>query len=477
MADAPAENAQQGGGKTSKYAPQVVAALVATLGGFSLGTVIGWNAPASYPIAQMFYDGDMKKAEYILGWTGSIMPLGACTAMVLMALIVDRIGRKVVMLGLAFPFILSWLILAFWAAIPALLIGRFLSGLCGGSFCVVAPIYIGEIAQKEIRGTLGVFFQLLLVIGILYSFALGLLRRLDFLSYMNIIPNVLFIILMIFMPESPMYLLGKEKKDAAKVSLQWFRGKNTNIDAELEEMEESVRASKERKGTLKDMFKQKASKKATATSLLLMFCQQLSGINIVMFYATDIFRDAKTGLNEDLSTVILGLSQVFATVVAAVLIDRVGRRILLIISHAGMGVCLAVLGVYFHMKEREMEAAANIGWLAVLCTCVYLLSFSLGSGPIPWAMLGELFPAEIKGIAGSFCSFVNWMLAFVVTKTFYDIRNAINSDGCYWLYAAFCFTGTVLIFFFVIETKNKTLEEIQREFGGGTAGGETEAAG
>jgi len=199
-----------------------------------------------------------------------------------------------------------------------------------------------------------------------------------------------------------------------------------------------------------------------------MFFLQLSGINIVIFYTGFIFNAAHIDLKTELAIILVGVMQVIATFIASMIVDKTGRRVLLLISISIMAVCKILLGVYFYLNDNDASSVENIGWLPVVALCLYIIVFSLGFGPIPWLMVGELFAADIKGVGGSAAGSFSWIFAFVVTKTFSNIQNAIGIGPTFWLLSGFSILGTFFVFFVVPETKGKSLSEIQEMLAGDT---------
>lgn len=206
----------------------------------------------------------------------------------------------------------------------------------------------------------------------------------------------------------------------------------------------------------------RSTRKALLISIGMMLFLQLSGINIVIFYTGSIFDAANTGIPAELATILVGVMQVLATFVASMVVDRLGRRILLLASIATMGVCNVLLGVYFYLKhENGDDSVSDLGWLPVFALCLYIIGFSLGMGPIPWLMVGELFAPDVKGVAGSAAGSSSWIFAFAVTKSFASIAAAINLGPTFFLLAGFAVMGTVFVYFVVPETNGKSLAEIQ----------------
>lgn len=288
------------------------------------------------------------------------------------------------MLGLVVPFTAGWALVCWANGVAMLLVGRILLGLSGGAFFVVAPMYIGEIAEKEIRGTLGSFFQLMVTTGILFVYAVGYdLSVFTFSIICGVLP-LAFAAAFVFMPESPLYLVSKYRSEDAINSLKWLRGEHYDYSDELNELQSQHEQDVNNRISILAALKRRATVKALIIIVGLMFFLQLSGINIVIFYTGSIFNAANIDIKSELATILIGVMQVVATFVASMIVDKVGRRVLLLISISVMAVSKILLGVYFHLASKDAKSVENLGWLPVFALCLYIIVFSLGFGPIPW---------------------------------------------------------------------------------------------
>ncbi|XP_017128404.1 facilitated trehalose transporter Tret1-2 homolog isoform X1 [Drosophila elegans] len=451
----------------SRKLPQYVAALAAAGGAFACGTLLGWTSPAGTEIVDNDdggYDFPVDKTQF--SWVGSAMTLGAACVCIPIGFLINLIGRKWTMLFLVLPFILGWAMLIWATNVGMLYASRFILGIAGGAFCVTAPMYTGEIAQKEIRGTLGSFFQLMITIGILFVYAIGAGLDIFWVSCVCGILPLVFGVIFFFMPESPTYLVAKDRSENAIKSIQWLRGKEYDYEPELAELRETDRETKANKVNVWAALNRPVTRKALAISMGLMFFQQVCGINAVIFYSSRIFEEAKTGIGAQWATIIIGIMQVVATLVSTMVVDKLGRRILLLASGISMAVATTAIGVYFYLQTQDPNSVDSLGWLPVASLCIFIVMFSMGYGPVPWLMMGELFATDIKGFAGSLAGTSNWLLAFVVTKTFEDLNASMGIGGTFWLFAGLTVLGVFFIFFAVPETKGKSLNEIQLELAG-----------
>lgn len=445
--------------------PQYIATICATLGAFSLGTSLGWTSPAGPAFNNGTYTGDVISSDE-QSWIGALMPLGAAVIAFPIGFLIDIFGRKWSMLGLVVFFILGWCLIIWPNGVAMIYAGRFIIGMAGGAFAVAAPCYTSEIAEKQIRGALGSYFQLMVTLGILFVYAVGAGVDLKVLSYICGVIPIVFAVTFFFMPESPVFLMSKDREEDARKSLKFFRGKHYNIDFEINEIRETIEKARREKLSFVEGFSTKAAKLGLVISLGLMLFQQFSGVNAVIFYTSQIFEAAGSDLDPNVSSIIVGVVQFVATFVSTLVVDRLGRKILLICSAGVMCICQLLLGVFFYLKDDGQDVK-DIGWLPLLSLCLFMVAFSIGFGPIPWMMVSELFPPSTKGFASSLASCFNWILAFLVTKFFTNLSDAMGSGPTFWLFMAILAVGTGFVVFFVRETKGKTVEEIQRELGGG----------
>ncbi|CAG7831041.1 unnamed protein product [Allacma fusca] len=444
----------------SKTGTQFLAAAVATLGAFGLGTVAGWTSPALPSLQNGTTLGEVDPA--IQSWIGSIAPIGACISGPVAGFLVDRIGRKGCMLSMALPFILGWLLIGFAQSVDMILAGRFITGLCGGSFSLAAPVYISEIAQDSIRGTLGSALQLMINVGVLFTYVVGKYVEWNELAFICASIPAVFLILMIFMPESPRLLVSQGKTYKATKSLRWLRGATITeqVTEELENVKKSVEENTP--GSFFMLFR-KSIIIPLSISLALMFFQQWNGNNAVIFYTVDIFIDAGSDLDPNISAIIIGAVQVVASIISSILMDKAGRRILLMISGVAMTISLIILGIFF-LKKSDPDLGESIGWLPLACLISFIVAFSIGFGPIAWLMQGEILPPNVKGMASALATAFNWLNTFVVTKVFENIKSSIGTEWCFWVFGIAAGLGTIFVYFVVPETKGKSLDEIQEHF-------------
>lgn len=409
-------------------------------------------------------DYDFTLSDSERDWVSSLVNLGCAFTCFPVGLVMDYLGRKKTMLLLVPPFVLGWLLIAFATSFPMLLAGRFITGLTGGAFCVTAPTYTSEIAEDSIRGKVGTYFQLNITLGILFSYVIGSYVSVFAFNILCTCIPLVFGIVFFFMPESPNFLVVKGRNDEARESLVRLRGKSYDVDSELNNLKYKTEQSQTEQVSFIKMITKKTALKAILICYALMLFQQLSGINAVLFNTSTIFASAGATIPSEVATIIIGVIQVLATFTSTMVVDKLGRRILLLFSALVMCVCTTALGVYFFLKDShgsDAEILKTLSWLPLLSLSLFIIAFSFGFGPIPWMMAGELCLIDIKAFVASTAGTFNWLLSFTVTSTFNPLNDAIGSGQVFWLFAGIMLLGFLFIFFIVPETKGKSADEIQ----------------
>ncbi|KAG5676724.1 hypothetical protein PVAND_006536 [Polypedilum vanderplanki] len=444
---------------------QILAAIAVSMGSMVVGFASAYTSPALVSMQNTTITS-FKVTEQEASWVGGIMPLAGLAGGIAGGPFIEYLGRKNTILATAVPFIVAWLLIAFANSIWMVLAGRALSGFCVGIASLSLPVYLGETVQPEVRGTLGLLPTAFGNIGILICFVAGKYVNWSGLAFIGSILPIPFMVLTLLIPETPRWFVTRGREERARKALQWLRGKKADVEPELKGIVKS-HCEAERHASQNAIFDlmKRSNLKPLLIALGLMFFQQLSGINAVIFYTVSIFKDAGSTIDENLCTIIVGVVNFGATFFATVLIDRLGRKILLYISEVAMVITLLTLGTFFYYKNSGNDVS-NIGWLPLASFVIYVIGFSSGVGPIPWLMLGEILPGKIRGSAASVATGFNWTCTFIVTKTFADIVAAIGNHGAFWFFGVICLIGLFFVIFFVPETQGKSLEEIERKMMG-----------
>lgn len=378
---------------------------------------------------------------------------------------VDRFGRKSSLLIAGFPLFFGWvLIIVAWN--PYILYAaRFISGLGQGVVYVVCPMYIGEIADKNIRGSLGTFIKLMVTFGELYAHAIGPFVPYQWLAYYCAIIPIIFFASFAWMPESPYYLLMKNDEAGAAKSLRRLR-RYTNPDdvqEDMDQMAKSIVRDLADRGHFWDLFDTPGNRRAVVISFGLQLILQFSGIAAIESYTQEIIEESDSGLSAGIAVIILSVLQLAAGLGAAALVDRIGRRPLLLSTTFLAGLALTTSGLFYLMKLYFGYSMESFGWVLDASVMFYELIIALGLSPLPYMMLGELFPTNVKGVAVSLANIWASLLAFVVSKMHQVVTDTCGIYAAFGWFASTCFFGIAFIFLIVPETNGKSLMEIQEE--------------
>lgn len=388
----------------------------------------------------------------------SAVLFGAVTGAAGAGVLSDRFGRRKLLLCIAFLFILASLGSAFAVNANWLIFSRILVGVAIGVSSMVTPLYIAEISPASIRGTLVSLNQLMITIGIVTSYlvdySLAATENWRWMVGLGVVPAAIFGLGMAFLPESPRWLYKKGFEDRALQVLTFINGKEEALQ-EIKEIHEYIKMPTK-------TFMQAMTpwlKRALIIGIGLAVFQQLTGINTVIYYAPMIFEFAgfKTASTAILATGIIGVVNVLATVVALWLVDRVGRRPLLLYGIAGMVLSLALLGASFHFPYLS----DHLGWLTLATLIAYVIAFAVSLGPIFWLLISEIYPLSVRGKAMSIATIANWLANLVVALTFLTLIDLLGPATTFWLYGIVGVMAWIFSYFLVPETKKMTLEEIE----------------
>ncbi|KAJ4778112.1 Major facilitator superfamily protein [Rhynchospora pubera] len=426
---------------------------VAVWGSFVFGVAVGFSSPTQ---AQIREDLNLSLGEFSV--FGSIVTLGALLGAVASGRITDLLGRKGAMRSSAIVCIIGWLAIYFAKGPITLDIGRICTGYGVGVFSYVVPVFIAEIAPKTLRGALTTLNQLFIVIGLSMTYIIGTFVTWRMLVLTGLIPCIILLTGLIFIPESPRWLAKVGRQNEFENSLRKLRGKDADVTQEATEILEYIATIDSLpKARIQDAFHRQYIRPVTV-GVGLMFFQQAGGINGIIFYASETFKSAGFA-SGSLGTILMACFQVPLTILAAVLMDRSGRRPLLMISASGLFLGSFVTAMSFFLKSHGIYPELSPG-LALTGILVYIGSFSIGMGAIPWVIMSEIFPINMKGIGGSLVTIMNWFGSWAVSYSF-NFLMSWNSYGTFFIYSSMCALALVFIFKVVPETKGRTLEEIQ----------------
>lgn len=370
-----------------------------------------------------------------------------------------RIGRRPTLITMTLPLLVSFVMLAFAKHIWLMYLARALGGITNGGMFTMLPIYSGEVADPKNRGILGAALNLFLNVGLLFSFCLGPYTTYKMFNLALAFCALLYtILILLIVPESPYYLVEKDIDRAEKI-LKRLRGQD-DVKQELKQIQQYTELEAGDKGTFSEIIKSKTIRKSLIIGIGLSCFQQSTGISVIMGFGQMIFEEVDGFLSSDLSLIVLGFSQVLFGIVAPIFTNRFGRKSLLISSYSGIAISLICFGVYFIMKQLEVSVY-GISWLPLTSLIVYMFAFGIGAGAVTFIVVGEIFPSRVKGIGTSVANILASITGMVLANGYTIFKELIGIGFTFWILGCFGIIASIFSAFCVVETKGKTLKEIQ----------------
>ena len=430
----------------------VISALAGLLFGYDTGVISG---------AILFVQQDFRLTTFEEEIVVSAVLLGAMIGAIIGGRMTDRFGRRNVLAQVAVLFIIGAAGTAFAPTTSWLSAGRVIVGIAIGIASFTAPLYISEISPPEVRGKLVSLNQLMITIGIvcayLADYALADARGWRWMFGLAAVPAIILLLGLLFVPESPRWYMSRGLPAQARSVLARIH-KPSVVDAEFSAIEASLQLQE---GGWKELLSPNL-RPALIIGIGLAVFQQFTGINTVIYYAPTIFQIAGLHSNSAaiLATVGVGIINVLLTIVALRLLDRVGRRPLLLYGLVGMILSLGILGFGF----LSPSLAHALAWISVVCVMVYVACFAIGLGPVFWLMISEIYPLKVRGRAMGIATVANWGSNLLVALTFLSLLRSLGRPWTFWLYALVGVISWFFVFRLVPETKGKTLEQIEAQW-------------
>ncbi|XP_023937372.2 facilitated trehalose transporter Tret1 [Bicyclus anynana] len=340
-----------------------------------------------------------------------------------------------------------------------LLIGRYLLGIGIGAIAITNLVYIGEIASARIRGILLTTLGIFQTIGSIVLFATGPYVSYEWTCYIALIVTVVFIFCILFIPETPIFYALQDNDEELRKVLQ-------NLDR-MEDMNELLEAKEElkmrdTKRDWKDLFSIRSNRKALFVVVVINLLQHGSGVLAVLFFSATIFDMAGSSIKSSISMIIIGCFQLSGSSVTPIFIERVGRRVILIISSTICSLSMFILGLYFYLDYNENPVITHIKWLPLVLLIVFYVAYDSGLGIIPNVIIGEMFTSNVRSKGSTVTMTTSWLFGFAVSTAFGALLEAVGGHVAFWFFSATCAVAALFTIFFIPETKGKTLLEIQK---------------
>ncbi len=465
----------------------ILIATIVAFGGLLFGFDTGVISGAILLIKNdpnLILNGMTQLPERTQEWIVSITVLGAALGALSSGRIADKLGRKKVVIITAFIFGIGSIGLGLANSVALLIIWRLIIGIAIGVASYSVPLYISEIAPTHARGALVSINQLAITVGIFLSYIVDLaFANVDegwrWMFILGLVPSLILAVGMFFLPETPRWLMSNRTEDDARKVLD--KVGEVNKETVLQQIKKNLQIESKEASSLKELGA-KWVRPALIIGVGIMFFQQFTGINTIIYYSPTIFEMAGFGANSTnavydaiLPSLPIGLVNVLFTVVAIFLVDKWGRKPLLYLGLIGMVAALLALGTAFTFQD-SMDGALK--WISFTSMIIYIPFFAISLGPIAWLLISEVYPNKIRGLGMSIATMVNWLANFLIANTFLSLGkvttgempnptgegNLVNPGGAFFIYAAVGILGILFVKYYIPETKGHSLEYIEEHF-------------
>ncbi|XP_050442167.1 facilitated trehalose transporter Tret1-2 homolog isoform X3 [Adelges cooleyi] len=433
---------------------QLFATIAASISIFIAGNFMGWPSASADKLLHHQTDFNVTIPQF--SWIVSVMDLGNIISPIPAGYMMDWFGRKWTITFLGPLYIIAWILPICIGNIWSLCISRFMGGLGKGIAFTVVPVFLGEIAGVKVRGALSTVFAIQLAGGLLFEFVIGPLVTYRTLNITSALVPVIFLIMFIWVPESPYYLLKKGRRDEAAKCLRWYRAGN---DTELQNMEQNVQNEMKNKGTFKELFCNPKNFKAVLIIATACFAQRAGGNSSFIAYSTLSLPDPVPFGHKSDYIILFAVLKTGINFIGLALVDRIGRKPLLIFSEVSLGLVTFINGLFFFMQKYTDMTQHN--WIPYACLELFPTMYSLGVGFIPVVFLGEMLPVNVRSQGSAIMSIILAFSSFISNKMFLYISYSYGFYVMLWIFSTINLVCAFLAYKMAIETNGKTFSEIQ----------------
>ncbi|CAG9118918.1 unnamed protein product [Plutella xylostella] len=447
----------------SAYFRQYACVILATLNMIGAGMDLTWSSPVLVKLQDANSTVVSRPITEEEGsWIVSAMLVPYFFLYFLFTPMVDRIGRKYSIILSIIPRTLAYVVFIFGSKVWMVIMGRILQGAADFFTLGAMPMYLTEIASKEIRGSVAMGLQLATVSGMVLMYSVGPFMSYEHLNVLGLVTTVVLSVPLYFLPDSPIFLYKKGRKDEALKALKFFQASDQKA---MEELNQYEKCTPKRKTKIKTLLKNKVILKTLG--LVAVYCTLLvlTGHSAVMYYLQPILVATNTNISSEIASVIISVMQLASSIVTALVVDKFGRRPILIVTVIGIFIGKISLGTYFKLLETENPVLKSLNWMPITSLVLAICSYSAGCGSISMWYMSELFDDQGRALGMSFVMGISGLGVFLSSLFLAPLMRILGASTVFWACSVFTLILCVFVYFCMPETKNRSFEDIQIEMG------------
>ncbi|CAH1106322.1 unnamed protein product [Psylliodes chrysocephalus] len=429
--------------------------------GAQIGIGSSWSSPVIPKLQTISDDNPFNQLVTIsqLSWMTSLVTLGACLGCCIFGCIAHTIGRRFAMCTLSLPMALGYILMLLFPKIEVYYVARCLTGLTIGGAQITTTTYTSEITSKENRGVLITLTSMMVGIGNIFCYSVGPWVKVNtFNLILATFPIISTILAILFCVETPYFYLLQNKIDLAKTSLIAYRDTNFKIDEEITKIAENIK--EQQKGNLLEVIKTKIFLKCFIIATFLLIFQQFTGIDPIIMYSQSIFESTGSYMSSAICSIIFGAVQILSGAIAPLATMRFNRKTLLVASSLGVILSETILGTYCILKDSGSNVN-SFNFVPISTLCFFMLSFNFAIGPLCWLVASEVYSTRVRPLAMASSIVIFNGVGFFITQYFNYVAEMIGIGPIFIIFAGLCLLCILFVHLYVIETKDKSLEEIQ----------------
>ncbi|XP_072396272.1 facilitated trehalose transporter Tret1-2 homolog [Diabrotica undecimpunctata] len=431
------------------------------------GTQLVWTSPVIPKITSNVSDDNPLgriATTYEISMIAGFPPLASLAGSLFLGQLAEVFGRKRSILIMALGEATAIVSLAFSTNVYCIIVFRCAIFMFFNGSVTILPVYLTEICEDHNRARYGCLMGCMLPLGSLFSYVVGSFFTIRVFTLLALSPLLIFIFFCACAPESPVYSLSRGRREECLNALKKLRSNKNDkeIEGDMYQIEQAFKLqANSASGNIFTLFSTKEKRYATLLAFVPPMIQIFAGASVLVQFMAPIFIAAGTKFNGNHLAIVVGCIKVLSFIVTSFIVEKTGRRSMLLISTIGSSIPLIVLGGFFYLKHLNSPIIASLQWLPLTSVVAYMITYSLGIGPIPMAIMGELFTPDVRAAGVSFIMTVMGTSLFCVTTSFPIINEFLGLHWCIWMYSVFCLAGATFIYFMIPETKGKTVVQIQ----------------